>query len=114
MPPVCPLFLPAAESVPETLTVCVGCAGRLARGRRGAEHNHAVLRADRVGFDDAGVVDDRIDHLARRHGGQLNTAAIGLSLPSFLTSVSSGCPVATSLTVAAIESLTPSVISLSP
>ena len=59
-------FLPAADSVPETLTICAGRAGRLAGAGRGAEHDHAVLPADRVGLDHARGIDDGIDDRAAR------------------------------------------------
>ena len=55
-------------------------ARRLACPGRGAEHDHAVAVADRIGLDHAAVVDDGVDHGARRRGGQLDPAAIGSDL----------------------------------
>ena len=59
-------FLLAVESVPDTLTVCVGAPADLGRRGRPAEHDLAVAVADRARLDHAGVVDDGIDHGARR------------------------------------------------
>ena len=80
VPPCVPFFLPAAASVPEILTVWVAApAGLLAAGG-GAEHDHAVVPADRVGLDHAAGVDDGIDHRARRRGGELDPPAVGADL----------------------------------
>ena len=78
VPPLVPAALPAAESVPETLTVCVGAPAGFGGSGRRAQHNHAVVRADGVCLDHAGGVDDRVDDLARRRRGQFDAAAIGL------------------------------------
>jgi len=62
VPPCVPFFLPAAESVPEILTIW------------------AVAPADRVRRDHAASVDDGIDHGARRRGGELDPSAVGSDL----------------------------------
>ena len=90
----------ATSSLPDTLTVCVGSAGDLGRCGRAAEHDLAVALADRARLDHAGVVDDGIDHRARRAAVSSTRPPLALSLPSFLTSALSGWPVATSFTVA--------------
>ena len=36
------------------------------------------MRANRIGLDDAAVVDDRIHHLASRGGSEFNPSAVGL------------------------------------
>jgi len=64
-----PFFLPAAASVPEILTVWVGGARRLACPGGGAEHNHAVVPADRVGLDHAAGVMTESTTTRARGGG---------------------------------------------
>ena len=54
---------PTADSVPEIFTVCFGAPAPLvAGGRARAEHDLAVLHADRVRLDHAAGIDHRIDH----------------------------------------------------
>src|SRR5262249_44323105 len=50
-------------------------ADALGGGRGGAEHDGAAVAADAVRLDHAGVVDHRIDHLARGRRGELDAAA---------------------------------------
>src|SRR5438874_10513086 len=52
----------------------------LAGAGGGADHDHAAAPADRVGLDHAGVVDDGVDHLARRGGGDFDPAAVRAQL----------------------------------
>src|SRR5205823_5211747 len=80
VPPCVPFCLPAADSVPEILMVWAGApAGLLAEGG-GAQHDHAVAAANRVGFDHAAGVDDGIDDGARGRGGEFDTPAVGSDL----------------------------------
>ncbi len=55
-------------------------AGALAAGGRGAQHDHAVLAADRVGLDHAAGVDDRVDHGAGGGRGELDPPAVRFDL----------------------------------
>src|SRR5262249_56150014 len=55
-------------------------ARRLACPGGGAEHDHAVAPADRVGRDHAAGVDDGIDYGACRRGGELDPSAVGSDL----------------------------------
>ena len=75
-----PFFLPAAESLPAILHRLLRRAAALRAAGRGAEHNHAVMGADRIGLDHAFVVDDRVRPPPRGGGRQLDAAAIGLEL----------------------------------
>ena len=116
VPPCVPRCLPAADRRAGELDGLGRRARRLAAAGGGAEHDHAVVAADRVGLDHAPGVDDGIDHRARRRGGELDPPAVRaeLAVLVLLTSDLSGWPVATSMTLEAIWSPTASVISLSP
>src|SRR5579862_582297 len=46
--------------------------------RCGPENDHTVVTADRVGFNHAGVSNDRVDDLPRRNSCQFHPAAVGL------------------------------------
>jgi hypothetical protein len=55
-------------------------ARELAAAGRGAEHDHAVAVADRVGLDHAAGVDDGIDHVPCGRRRQLDPCAVGSDL----------------------------------
>src|SRR5262249_21206020 len=77
MPPCVPFLLARPARRAGDLAGRGGGARRLGCPGGGAEHDHAVAPADRVGRDHAAGVDDGIDYGACRRGGELDPSAVG-------------------------------------
>ena len=127
VPPLVPAFLPAAESVPETFTFCGGrlavAVGAAPRPPAALLFGAAVAAASTIcpffmPTEFASITPEVLmtELTTCRAAAAVSSTRppFAFSLPSLVTSDLSVCPVATSFTLPAISSPTPSCTSLSP
>ena len=114
VPPLVPLRLPLAESLPDSFTVCVGApAGLLPAVAAPSTIMPLWLPIELASITPVLLMTESTTARAAA-AVSVTVPPLALSLPSLLISDFSGWPVATSTTCEEIELVIPSVIRLSP